>query len=152
MSHANEADQNPYAAPQSNCLHDEDLALVLHRAVMIFRRMGWGGVLLFAAVSTVNFGMSISHPVLLMPTLVLVGYAAFFWSMLRTASSLADNFDGIYGRARWMAIIAGAFFFPFLTLPCYFAIRRMEEYKRRHLTDGGTSTASALTPTLDDAV
>ncbi|MBS0204125.1 MAG: hypothetical protein JSS49_14560 [Planctomycetes bacterium] len=153
MSRANEVDQNPYAAPQANCLHDEDLALILHRAVMIFRRMGWGGVLLFAAVSAVNFGMNLSmaDPEFLVPMFVLAGYTAFFWSMLRTAKCLAENFDSAYGRARWIAIIAGAFFFPLLTLPCYFAIRLMEEYKRRYLREGRTSTDPALASNLDGA-
>lgn len=36
----NGIDENPYASPQSNCLREEELATVLRRAVIIFRRMG----------------------------------------------------------------------------------------------------------------
>ncbi|MDB5344549.1 MAG: hypothetical protein JWP89_2926 [Schlesneria sp.] len=134
MAPTDEADANPYTAPQANCVQDEDLALVLRRVVMIFRRMGWGGVLLFGTVSTANFAMNLSftNPDFLVPMIILGVYTFFFWSMLRTATTLEKDFDSAYRFARWTAIIAGAFFFPFLTLPCYFAIRYMEEYRRRY--------------------
>lgn len=133
MSAANERDENPYASPQANCLHEENLAIVLHRAVVIFRRMGWGGVLMFGSLGAVNCAMNLSStdPDFLVSMFILSGYTAFFWSMLSTARRLEKKFDTGYRRARWTAIIAGTFFFPFLTLPCYFAACSLEEYKRR---------------------
>lgn len=137
MSATQERDENPYASPQANCLRDENLITVLQRAVVIFRRMGWGGVLIFGAVGGVDCAMNLSRNAAdaLVSMFVLGGYTAFFWSMLTTAQRLEKKFDDAYRRARWTAIIAGTFFFPFLTPPCYFAVCSLEEYKRRRLVE-----------------
>ena len=143
MAPTDDVDANPYTAPQANCLHDEDLAFVLRRAVLIFRRMGWGGVLLFGTVCVMTFAMDFvrnlsstdsNRPT---PMIVLVwgGYALFFWSILKIATALEKDFNKTYRRARWTAIIVGALFFPYLTLPCYFAVRHMEEYQRRYAVE-----------------
>lgn len=133
MAVTKEGHENPYASPQANCVHDEDLAIVLRRAVMIFRRMGWGGISLFGAVAAINFSANLSNadPQFLIPMIIYGGYTLFFWSMLKTAKSLERDFEGAYRRARWTAIIAATFFFPFLTLPCYFAVQHLEECRRR---------------------
>jgi hypothetical protein len=80
MAPTDELDANPYTAPQADCLHDEDLSVVLRRAVMIFRRMGWGGVLLFGTVSAANFAMNLSftNPDFLVPMVILGVYTFFF--------------------------------------------------------------------------
>ncbi len=146
MTPTDEVDANPYSAPQANCLHEEDPAVVLRRAVLIFRRMGWGGVLLFGTVSTANFAMNLSftNPDFLVPMIILGVYTFFFWSMLRTATTLEKDFGRAYRLARLTAIIAGAFFFPFLTLPCYFAIRHMEEYRRGSRVENYVGAPGAL--------
>lgn len=132
-----EMQRNPYAAPQTNCLHEDELATVLYRAVLIFRRMGWGGLLIFGGVAFIDIAINLSryNVVFLVQSTVLCCYAAFFWSILKTAGHLEENFETSYRRARWIAIIGGAFFFPLLTLPCYFAICHLEEYRRRSQTE-----------------
>ena len=141
-----DTEENPYAAPLANCLHDEDLAIVLRRAVMIFRRMGWGGISLFGAVAAINFTANLSNagPPFLIPMIIYGGYILFFWSMVMTAKHLERNFEGAYRRARWTAIIAGTFFFPFLTPPCYFGIHYLEEYRRRRAVENHAGDLSSL--------
>jgi hypothetical protein len=50
--------------------------------------------------------------------------------MIKTAKDLAVDLDRTYRRARWLAILAAAIFFPILTIPAVLAVRRLERYRR----------------------
>ena len=52
------------------------------------------------------------------------------FSLTRAALSLTIDPVRYTGSARWLAILLGTFFFPFLTWPAYVAIRNMTQYAR----------------------
>lgn len=63
----------------------------------------------------------LSVPVVMIPLLV---------SLTKAALLLATDPVRYSRNARWLAIILGTFFFPFLTWPAYVAIRNMTQYAR----------------------
>lgn len=49
-------------------------------------------------------------------------------SLTLSASRLTDHPTRHLRKARWLALLLGTFFFPFLTWPAYVAIRHMTQY------------------------
>ena len=128
-------DVNPYAAPATSDLLPTEAKAGLEQACRYLRGMGWG------TITYVVFGFSFGvFTVFFNPRVVLIhtGLVCFLLIlvlhtgvlMLRVARALPSRFNETYKRARWLAILAGAVFFPVFTLPAYIAISRLESYRR----------------------
>ena len=128
-----EAAENPYASPR--CVDVQpDAESLLKATTRLYRGMGWFGV---AYISIVYLFMtttvlSQSRPDVLRTIPMSIGcgvMVAFFLAMVRTAKHLGTDLDRYYRRARWIAVLAAAFFFPILTVPAFLAVRRLEKYR-----------------------
>jgi hypothetical protein len=62
------------------------------------------------------------------PTM-MVAMLLFFGAMIHTAMRLPNDFERLYGRARWLGILAGAFGFPILTIPAFIGVCRLSKYR-----------------------
>lgn len=107
----------------------------LLRISSIYRRMGWCGVVWNATLYLVLLQFEFSKPTadsveILIGTIACGFVVLLFFSMLRTADGLELNFPRSYRRARWTGILAATVYFPWLTIPSYLAVRRLEEYRR----------------------
>ena len=51
-------------------------------------------------------------------------------SLTRAASRISNDPIRHLRKARWLGILLGTFFFPFLTWPAYVAIRNMTQYSK----------------------
>jgi len=128
-----QAAENPYASPQ--CVEVQDDAESLLKATTkLYRRMGWFGIAYFSFIYpfTIVGQLSEGHfevvPAIA-GTIICGLMLAFFAIMIKTAKHLADDLDRYYRRARWLGILAGALFFPILTVPAFLAVRRLERYR-----------------------
>lgn len=133
-----EIDINPYAAPKAvlqpgidNLPPDQHL----RRARKILQYLGWGGIVYFTGVTVglmldespafSNFAWESTVWLLLSSAGV-----AFFVLMVRTAAQLHTDFDRVYRRARWIAIVAGAVGFPLFTIPFFLAASQLARHRR----------------------
>jgi hypothetical protein len=130
---------NPYASPA--CASDARQAdWYLASACRYFKSIGW------VAIVYVICAMPISLYELLMdesplleqmigiPTM-MTAVVVFFGELVRTAMRLPGDFQRLHRRARWLGILAGAFGFPFLTIPAFIGVSRLSKY--RTMIDSG---------------
>ncbi len=107
----------------------------LRGTTMIYRRMGWSGIVWYATLYSVVMQSELSQPncelgQILGGTFACGLVVLMFVSMLTTANRLEDQFSMYYRRARWTGILAATVFFPWLTFPGILAVRRLEKYRR----------------------
>ena len=107
----------------------------LNEAAILFRRMGWCGIVWCATMWSVLAEIALWEPTTGFGPMVGLSlgfgpYVLFFVWMLTTARRLEADFSKYYRRARWTAVLAAAFFFPFLTIPAVLAVKRLEQYRR----------------------
>jgi len=121
---------NPYTPPNvvtENAGNDCDRTRSLQRAATLYWWMGWVGMTYFFVAFP--FGLwsgSSDAPIrigaLVGMTLVMAPFVCLFASMIRLAPRLQADFATVYNRARWIGLLAGAFGFPFLTIPALYAV------------------------------
>jgi hypothetical protein len=150
--------ENPYALPPA-FEPREDAESLLRAAMRMYRWIGWCGVAYVVIAFPVPIVTQLLQPQPNIPLVVpLLGMLMmlFFVLMLRTASRLGHDFDRVYRRARWLAILAAAIWFPLFTIPGILAVRRLERYRRYRADpiDGSPWTGSgpdAATPNQGEA-
>ncbi len=108
----------------------------LLRISSIYRRMGWCGVVWNATLYLVLLQIEFGKPTrdadaieIFIGTIACGVVVLLFLSMVRTADGLELDFPRSYRRARWTGILAATVYFPWLTIPSYLAVRRLEEYR-----------------------
>lgn len=119
---------NSDAAPEASSV-DQLASRLLSDAVRAYWTIARVGVVFCQIASLMATVMRMSKPFDpgdLAPVLWLL----FFVYIACTAHSLEKNFERVYRRARWSAVIASGVFFPWLTLPGAVAVRRLEEYHK----------------------
>ena len=128
-----QAAENPYASPR--CVEVQDDAESLLKATTkLYRRMGWFGIAYFSFIYPFTTIMQLSEGQFeVVPAIgggIMCGLMlAFSVIMVKTATYLAADLDRYYRRARWIAVLAAALFFPILTVPAFLAVRRLERYR-----------------------
>lgn len=122
---------NPYTPPNTvseNALNDGDRIRSLSRAATLYRRMGWIGIIYFFVAFPLGlWSGSQDGPLpigsVVGMTFVTVLFVGLFTSMIRLAPRLQSELATVYNRARWTGLLAGAFGFPILTIPAFYAVR-----------------------------
>ena len=127
---------NPYEPPclfasqrQSGPVTEGDLS----KASRYLSRMGALSIVYFCVVwigSVIGClnDHSLSPALKLLFISVPLVMIVFTVSLTKAASLVAVDPTRHLRKARWLAILLGAFFFPFLTWPAYIATRNMTQY------------------------
>lgn len=123
--------ENPYASPQFSGT-DESEDRLLRAVTRMYHVIGWGGLVfcLFAWFTKTVAQMAMHVETFDPGTLAIGLWGLFFVYVLWTARCLKKSFGKVYRRARWLAVLSAAIFFPLLTLPGILAVRRLERYRR----------------------
>ena len=127
---------NPYEPPREYASQPQSKSVIkgdLSKASRYLLRMG---VLSIAYFCQVGIGTVVSclNDDSLDPALKLLVISVpmvaitLVVSLTLSASRLTDHPTRHLRKARWLAILLGTFFFPFLTWPAYVAIRHMTQY------------------------
>ncbi len=66
-----------------------------------------------------------------------------FVTMIRVADVPHPEFPRHYVKARWVGIIAGALFFPLLTIPAFISVRRLSLYNRLRLANSPSNSQAS---------
>ncbi|EMI21566.1 membrane protein [Rhodopirellula maiorica SM1] len=121
---------NPYQPPREAVESSDDgrnSAQSLKRAATLYRWLGCIGITYFCVVYPIGLWSDIHDtPFRLGATIGMTLMAALFVGlfvmMVRIASRLQTDLLAVYGRARWAGLLVGAFGFPFLTIPAFYAV------------------------------
>jgi len=97
--------------------------------------MGWLGILYFVVAFPLGLWSESQNPPLRAGTLIgmtvmTLLFVGLFSMMIRLAPRLQSDLDSVYARARWTGLLAGAFGFPFLTFPAFYAVRMIGHARR----------------------
>lgn len=100
----------------------------LRRATTLYQWMGWVGILYFAVAFPLGLWSEGRNPPLRVGTLIgmtvmTLLFVGLFSMMIRLAPRLQSDLASVYVRARWTGLLVGAFGFPFLTIPAFYAVR-----------------------------
>lgn len=125
---------NPYASPR----HAYDPLLIttshIQPVVSLYRWIGVCGVVFYLGVGCVvalvaiTGAASMSLAEALALTVGVMAYVAFFVVCFRTGRELALHTAGLHRRSRWIAIIMASLFFPILTVPALYCIRKLRSH------------------------
>lgn len=122
---------NPYTPPSvaSERIDDRGYALrSLRRASTLYTWMGWIGIAYFCVAYPAGLLSAVLDPpfrlgVIIGMSVMTALFTCLFGSMIRLGSHLQTDLAVVYSRARWTGILVGAFGFPFLTIPAFYAVR-----------------------------
>lgn len=126
---------NPYeppceyvSQPQSKSVIEGDLS----KASRYLLRMGVLSIAYFCVVEIGTVVRCLNHdgfdPALKLLVISVPLVITLMVSLTLSASRLTDHPTRHLRKARWLALLLGTFFFPFLTWPAYVAIRHMTQY------------------------
>jgi len=133
---------NPYTPPSTvgDNARDYDRTRSLKRAATLYRRMGWVGIIYFFVAFPLGlWSGSQDGPLpigsVIGMTFVTALFVGLFTSMIRLAPRLHSELGTVYTRARWTGLLAGAFGFPILTIPAFYAVRLIGRGHRSETSD-----------------
>lgn len=100
----------------------------LKRASMLYRWMGWIGIIYFCVAYPLGLWSEIRDSPFRLGTtigmtLMTVVFVCLFATMIRLAPRLQTDLETVYSRARWTGLLVGACGFPILTIPAFYAVR-----------------------------
>lgn len=125
-------EENPFAPPEFPTVSQQPDEL-LKSAARILRGMGWTGLILYLVMPPPIFmdlsKVKINPMTAVMAAAIFIFVVTLFLLMIHTANFLAADFRTFYRRARWLAIIAAAIWFPWMTVPAVIVIRKLERYR-----------------------
>jgi len=127
-------EQNPYAPPAS-AGETEQPDWYLRSACRHLKWIGWAGIVYVACTTAIVLSIDAtakSSPdvgELVAFAAVQAAIASFFGLVTRMAMLLPRDCERLYGRARWLGIIAGAAGFPILTITAYLVVSRLARYR-----------------------
>ncbi len=141
---------NPYSPPSvateiSGSPSDPTRSLA--RASTLYRWIGWIGIAYFCVAYPIGlwsemhdplFGLGVTFGMSLMTAL----FVCLFASMIRVAPRLQSDLATVYSRARWTGLLVGAFGFPFLTIPAFYAVRLVGRARSKKGAGGELSVAT----------
>ncbi|QDV86284.1 hypothetical protein [Planctomycetes bacterium TBK1r] len=125
---------NPYAPPATPPeppaelpTSSDDRDRYLARAAKIYRWMGWIGLIYFGIIYPIGLWSELSEsPVSLGAvigmTVTTAGFAFLFSQMIRLSRRMHTGLESAYSKIRWVGLLAGAFSFPLLTFPAFYAV------------------------------
>ncbi len=145
---------NPYVPPNvadANIGSQGDPVRSLKRASTLYKWMGWIGIVYFCVVypigllselrdSPFRIGATIGM------TLVTALFVCLFATMIRLAPRLQSDLTAVYSRARWTGLLVGAFGFPLLTIPAFYAVKLVG--RARSVAGTGDEPSVATEPGL----
>jgi hypothetical protein len=122
---------NPYTPPSvtaENRGNRDDPTRSLKRASTLYRWMGWIGIVYFCVAYPLGLSSEIRDSPFRLGatigmTLMTALFVCLFAMMIRLAPRLQTDLTAVYSRARWTGLLVGAFGFPFLTIPAFYAVR-----------------------------
>lgn len=122
---------NPYTPPSvasKNSGSRDDPARLLERASTLYRWMGWIGIVYFCVAYPLGLWSEIRDSpfrigATIGMTLMTALFVCLFAMMIRLAPRLQSDLAAVYSRARWAGLLVGAFGFPILTIPAFYAVR-----------------------------
>lgn len=122
---------NPYTPPSVSSESSDNLGepiRSLSRASTLYRWIGWIGIAHCSVAYPLGLWSEIRDPpfrfdVIIGMSLMTALLVCLFGSMVHLAPRLQTDLEAVYGRARWTGLLVGAFGFPFLTIPAFYAVQ-----------------------------
>jgi hypothetical protein len=90
--------------------------------------MGWIGIAHSCIAYSIGLWSAFQDPpfrsgLTMGMSLIMALPVLLFASMIRVSTRLQSDLATVYSRARWIGLLAGAYGFPILTIPAFYAVR-----------------------------